>query len=147
MPKLIMAGFMLVFGLTYLVFSEDDSELLLNCTALCFVLDVDEFMYEFFSQPSARRLIEACPVFEDIQQPIWRPFMQFGKFIVSMCLVIIAMILLSRCGYDAPGHLGLFEEELGLWLSPVTDTISCLTWTRVPASDATDMCVNKTAGR
>ena len=63
LPKLLVAAFVLIFGLTYLVYAKNDSELILNCTALCFVLQLDEFMYAFFANPKARRINEACPPF------------------------------------------------------------------------------------
>lgn len=123
LPKLVFAGFMVAFGLTYLVFSQSDADVVLNCTALCFVIEVDEFIYNFFSMPRIRRLIEACPAFtanakEKVKHWFcWRPFAQPLKLVFSFSLTYLAMVFFTRCGYQASNGFGIHEDDAAMWFT------------------------------
>lgn len=118
LPKICYAFFLLVLGVTYLIFSTTNVDVILNCTALVFIMDIDEFIYSFFSLARERQVLEACPPFvvKDAGQAchwyVWRPLSQAFKLCVSCLLVGLTMGLFSRCGYEAPGSAGLHDDVM-----------------------------------
>lgn len=118
LPKLAIAASILCFGLTYLAFSATNSDVILNCTGLCFVIEVDELLYNFFSTPRIRRLVEACPPFtvnDRKSGKLWfflRPYGPYVKLLATILLSSISLITISRCGFEASTGLGIHEGHM-----------------------------------
>mmetsp|Transcript_92389 Transcript_92389/g.258163 ORF Transcript_92389/g.258163 Transcript_92389/m.258163 type:complete len:282 (-) Transcript_92389:108-953(-) len=108
-PKLVLALALLVTSYTFLAMSPENMEIILNATALIFIIEVDESLFSFFELPEVRCLMDAFPQFEeeDTSETVvrLRPLWRFLKFLLACVLVIIGMTTFKRCGYDA-----------GIWL-------------------------------
>eukprot|EP00929_Paragymnodinium_shiwhaense_P014379 TRINITY_DN12227_c0_g1_i5.p1 TRINITY_DN12227_c0_g1~~TRINITY_DN12227_c0_g1_i5.p1 ORF type:complete len:558 (-),score=113.93 TRINITY_DN12227_c0_g1_i5:47-1720(-) len=64
LPKLGLAIAVLFIGCLFLAMSTSNTELLLNCMALTFILDIDELLFKTMTSDEVSRLITSMPLFE-----------------------------------------------------------------------------------
>mmetsp|Transcript_124567 Transcript_124567/g.360231 ORF Transcript_124567/g.360231 Transcript_124567/m.360231 type:complete len:355 (+) Transcript_124567:108-1172(+) len=120
LPKFGYALFLLALGVTYLGFSATNAEVILNCTALVFIIDIDEFIFNLFSLAQNRHLLESCPPFVVKDNEMrslwywWRPLAQPIKLAVSCLILWLSMDFSSRCGYQAPGGIGMHDDVMAV---------------------------------
>lgn len=109
-PKLLLALSLGLIGTRYLAISADDTELILNCVALVFVIDLDELIFQFFSSPKARLVMQSIPPFErrvkdHFPWNMWTLIAPFVKFIFSVGVTFCIFFTTPTCGYiDGIGH-------------------------------------------
>jgi hypothetical protein len=137
-PKFIFACTLLVLGSSYLVFSESDADIILNCFALVFILQIDELIFKFLSPPRAQRMLEAVPPFmirkseseEALPKPwgTWKRVATPAKLLGSVLLTNAGFFLMSRCGQD-PTDLFF---DIHSWLGHGYDVV----YNNVPASSS-----------
>lgn len=107
-PKIVIAGCLLVMGLVWLTASPAYTDLILNSLALGFVLDIDSLLYETFLPARLHQSIEhmsfAMPLKakEDESADIVQAYIRSGV-VLTICLVGIAVFLQYQPvvpGYD-----------------------------------------------
>eukprot|EP00929_Paragymnodinium_shiwhaense_P123784 TRINITY_DN9803_c0_g1_i1.p1 TRINITY_DN9803_c0_g1~~TRINITY_DN9803_c0_g1_i1.p1 ORF type:complete len:343 (+),score=35.80 TRINITY_DN9803_c0_g1_i1:45-1073(+) len=99
--KLIIALCLANYGVTYLVSSANDSELLLNTLALEFILSVDEMIYDSMAPMSTRSLMKQLPPFKtNTRRPFFRWADSIGPLVkVTFCFWISRFAM----EYNNPG--------------------------------------------
>lgn len=60
-PKYVVALLLIHFGGMYIKHSESDSDLILNCAALSFILEFDTVLYQAFTPPFCQRILDELP--------------------------------------------------------------------------------------
>lgn len=60
-PKYVVAFLLIHFGGMFIKHSESDSDLILNCVALEFILEFDTVLYQTFTPPFCQRILDELP--------------------------------------------------------------------------------------
>ena len=68
LPKFILAGCLFFAGGKYVVGSETNEDLILNCVAMLFVLDIDELLYKAFTPAFCQQVIAQLPPTESTNE-------------------------------------------------------------------------------
>ena len=68
LPKFILAGCLFFAGGKYVVGSETNEDLILNCVAMLFVIDIDELLYKAFTPAFCRQVIAQLPPTESTSE-------------------------------------------------------------------------------
>lgn len=102
LPKLLLACFLVPLAFAFLVVSPGNMDIILNATALIFIIEMDESFFWFFSLPEVRCIMEAVPKFEagEIKREWKRPAIQLAKFLVSFGMVLWGLLTFHWCGND-----------------------------------------------
>lgn len=89
-PKLVMAVALQVVVCRFLIQSETNMDIVLNATALVFVIETPESIFAFFSLPEVRTIMAALPDFdaEEMQMAHLRPLFPLAKFALAMGFVV-----------------------------------------------------------
>mmetsp|Transcript_102646 Transcript_102646/g.287672 ORF Transcript_102646/g.287672 Transcript_102646/m.287672 type:complete len:316 (+) Transcript_102646:101-1048(+) len=89
-PKFLLAAGLLYVSFKFLVKSEENMDIILNATALVFVIETPESLFAFFSLPEVRTIMSALPDFDasESKRMVLRPLYQLSKFIAAIALVI-----------------------------------------------------------
>jgi len=106
LPKLLLAIALLLMGFAFLSVSPKNVDIILNATALVFIIEMDEALFDYFSLPEVRSLMGAMPTFEEEDpsgvlvklRPLWR----FLKFLLCCAVVAVGMVTYHWCGHE--GH-------------------------------------------
>merc|ERR1719412_3017473 len=61
LPKFLIGLALLMFGLQLILVTDSNADVTYNCTALIFVVEVDEAIYQFFIPSGLRGALEALP--------------------------------------------------------------------------------------
>ena len=59
--KMVLAFLVLLYGSHFVSTSENDLEVILNCVALCFIFELDEYAYHFFTDKASRKVVSELP--------------------------------------------------------------------------------------
>jgi len=88
LPKFIIAIALLTFGLQLIMVTDSNADVTYNCTALIFVVEVDEAIYQFFIPSGLRSTLESLPPMQTNDYPslhrvkhlslIFWPIISFG---------------------------------------------------------------------
>ena len=99
-PKFVIGILLFFSGSRYVLFSATNSDLILNCVAMIFVLEIDGILYRAFTPSFAQKIIEDMPPVE---------VESFDKGVASLCLVpwvkavLFALMLWFMLGHAATG--------------------------------------------
>jgi len=115
-PKLLLAAFLLVYAYCLLAVSESDFDIILNATALMFIIELDEMLYAYFSLPEVRVLLETIPPFVVGTDPAkeslliqLRPIFQLMKFAVACALTGWSISAYKWCGNENGSWMPFFD--------------------------------------
>eukprot|EP00929_Paragymnodinium_shiwhaense_P007447 TRINITY_DN11136_c0_g1_i1.p1 TRINITY_DN11136_c0_g1~~TRINITY_DN11136_c0_g1_i1.p1 ORF type:complete len:768 (+),score=120.12 TRINITY_DN11136_c0_g1_i1:101-2404(+) len=64
LPRFLIAVAILLVGSLYLATSASNAEMLLNCVALVFILDIDDLLFKTLASSERVRLLQAMPIFK-----------------------------------------------------------------------------------
>lgn len=59
--RVVTVGFIMVYGSSIILFSETNLDLILNSVAVGFIVDIDDYLYAYFTSSSAKTRMEAMP--------------------------------------------------------------------------------------
>ena len=93
--KLTLSGFVGFYGCFFIAMSETNMDVILNCVALCFVFELDDYAYQFFTQSWTRQVIESMP---SITRPKGQGLL-FCEMCCGPCCIVIFIILISYATY------------------------------------------------
>lgn len=103
-PKFAIAVLVLIWGGMYLAASASNSDVLLNCLALTFVIGIDEMIFAFLAPAKHRHIMEALPSFDVAVEPSGRRFLRHGGSIIrtlgSFAVTVLLRFSVRRCGQD-----------------------------------------------
>jgi len=102
MPKVVIAVLLSVSGSMFVVMSESDQDLLLNCLAVQFIIEVDELLYNVFTPSAITALLDRPLIVETSENQSYQTF--FNLFIspyvkILVCGLWVASVFGSRWGY------------------------------------------------
>jgi hypothetical protein len=95
--KLLLSLVVAYYGSFFVAASETNMDVILNCVALCFIFELDDYAYTFFTQDSTRQVIAEMPELKQKKHDLF--------FICSLCCgpccIMILLVLLSYWAYGS----------------------------------------------
>ena len=61
LAKITLMGMLTVYGSVFIAQSESNLDVILNCVALCFVFELDDYTYKFFTSQVTKTVIDEMP--------------------------------------------------------------------------------------
>eukprot|EP00929_Paragymnodinium_shiwhaense_P080874 TRINITY_DN4221_c0_g2_i1.p1 TRINITY_DN4221_c0_g2~~TRINITY_DN4221_c0_g2_i1.p1 ORF type:complete len:500 (+),score=67.70 TRINITY_DN4221_c0_g2_i1:97-1596(+) len=101
-PRFLIAMAVLLIGSLYLAMSFSNADLLLNCVALHFILDIDSLIFTTLASNETVRLLQAMPVFESDHPPYcpaidWKKIQSARRLFVGLLLTTIVFQVAPKC--------------------------------------------------
>lgn len=93
LPKLILGVLLAYYGTGYLLVSDSNNDIILNCTALTFITQIDELIYDAMVPASVKCCIDEIPPFE------YSPRMKLFGFYRPL-IVIIGITTITTLSYS-----------------------------------------------
>ena len=92
LAKIALMGMVTLYGSVFIAQSETNLDVILNCVALCFVFELDDYAYQFFTSQVTKTVIDDMP---DIVQTRNQGLQICDVFCGPCCIVIfiVAMTL------------------------------------------------------
>eukprot|EP00929_Paragymnodinium_shiwhaense_P007449 TRINITY_DN11136_c0_g2_i1.p1 TRINITY_DN11136_c0_g2~~TRINITY_DN11136_c0_g2_i1.p1 ORF type:complete len:747 (+),score=81.00 TRINITY_DN11136_c0_g2_i1:67-2241(+) len=102
-PRFLVAITVLVVGALYVAMSTSNTEMLLNCVALVFILDIDDLLFKTLASNEMVRLINAMPVFESDGSESakgcidWHKTQSARRLFFGLLLTISVFLMVPKC--------------------------------------------------
>ena len=97
LAKLGLSGLVAYYGCRFVAASESNMDVILNCVALCFIFELDDYAYTFFTQDSTRRVIAEMPEVTRKKNQV--------VFVIDLCCgpccIMIMLVVLSYASYGS----------------------------------------------
>jgi len=61
LPKVVITLMLIHYGSAYVLLSETNEDLILNCVALCFIVDIDDIIYGFTTTQEVKTCLDNMP--------------------------------------------------------------------------------------
>jgi len=117
LPKFLIGIALLTFGLQLILVTDSNADVTYNCTALIFIVEVDEAIYQFFIPSGLRNTLEGLPPMQTNDYPslhkvkhlslVFWPLISFGA-----TLIIVFGFGNLLCSTDPAGQIMDVVEEL-----------------------------------
>lgn len=94
-PLLFSYSIVAYYGSLFIAASETNMDVILNCVALCFIFELDDYAYTFFTQSWTQKVIENMPpVTREKDEKLF-----LCEICCGPCCIVLVIIIISYATY------------------------------------------------
>eukprot|EP00929_Paragymnodinium_shiwhaense_P080873 TRINITY_DN4221_c0_g1_i1.p1 TRINITY_DN4221_c0_g1~~TRINITY_DN4221_c0_g1_i1.p1 ORF type:complete len:598 (+),score=92.95 TRINITY_DN4221_c0_g1_i1:115-1908(+) len=102
LPRFLIALAVMVVGSLYVAMSTSNTEMLLNCVALVFILDIDDLLFKTLASNEKVRILNSMPVFESDEPPScsvvdWQKTQSVRRLFFGLLLTGSVFLVVPKC--------------------------------------------------